>query len=302
MKKRNKFVLQVNGKDILLGQKTWIMGILNVTPDSFSDGGFYYKKDQAVDRGLEMIAEGADIIDIGGESTRPGSDPVPAQEEIRRVVPVIAELRKKTKALISVDTSKSEVAQKVLDAGADIINDISAFRFDPKMLPLLARWNVPVIIMHMKGIPKSMQNAPYYDDLLAEIKNFLDERITTATSYGIKKEKIIIDPGIGFGKRFEDNLKLINNLHYLNSLKRPILIGVSRKSFIGKILNLTEHARLEGTISSSVLSTVNGAHILRVHDVASVKKAVKVADAILNETLSPQPTDNEKEQKRIYVH
>jgi dihydropteroate synthase len=302
VKVRNKFILQVNGKDILFGQKTWIMGILNVTPDSFSDGGLYFKKDQAVDRGLEMVAEGADIIDIGGESTRPGSDPVHAQEEAKRVVPVIKGLRKKTKALISIDTSKSEVAQKALDAGADIVNDISAFRFDPKMLPLLTRWNVPVIIMHMKGIPKSMQNAPYYDDLLSEVKDFLEERISTATSCGIKKEKIIIDPGIGFGKRFEDNLTLINNLHLLNSIKRPILIGISRKSFIGKILNQTKHARLEGTIASSVLSSANVAHILRVHDVASVKKAVKVADAILNETLSPDPADNEKEQKRIYVH
>jgi dihydropteroate synthase len=299
---RKKFILQVNGKDILFGQKTWIMGILNVTPDSFSDGGLYLKKEHAVNRGLEMISEGADIIDIGGESTRPGSDPVPVQEEIKRVIPVVEELRKKTKTLISIDTSKSEVAQKALDAGADIVNDISAFRFDPKILPLLARWNVPVIIMHMKGTPKSMQNAPFYDDVLAEVRDFLKERITTASSYGIEREKIIIDPGIGFGKRVEDNLSLINNIHRLNSLKRPILVGISRKSFIGKILNQTEHARIEGTIASSVLSTVNGAHILRVHDVASVKKAVKVADSILNETMTFDKASNKKEQKSIYVH
>jgi dihydropteroate synthase len=170
------------------------------------------------------------------------------------------------------------------------------------MLPLLARWNVPVVIMHMKGIPKSMQNAPFYDDVLTEVKDFLKERITTATSYGIEKEKIIIDPGIGFGKRIEDNFTLINNIHFLNRLERPILLGISRKSFIGKILNLTEHVRLEGTIASSVLSAVNGAHILRVHDVGSVKKAVQVADSILNETIATDPASDKKEQKKIYVH
>ena len=229
---RKDFALQINGKNYILGCRTWIAGVINVTPDSFSDGSLYFDKDKAVERGLELVSEGSDMIDIGGESTRPGSEPISVKEELSRVIPVISALRKKTDAPISIDTTKSEVAEAALDAGANIINDISSLRFDPRMGPLAARRDVPVILMHMKGTPKTMQLNPSYENVIAEVKAFLKEKLETAQSYGIKKEKLIIDPGIGFGKRFEDNLTLIKNLSSLDDLGRPILVGISRKSFI----------------------------------------------------------------------
>lgn len=298
---RKKSILQVRGNRLLLGQKTWLMGIINVTPDSFSDGGLYFNKEKAVDRGLELAEEGADIIDIGGESTRPGSDFISTEEELMRTVPVISALRKKTDVLISVDTTKSEVAEAALDKGADIINDISSFRFDPKMLSLAAQKDIPVILMHMKGTPKNMQLNPFYEDLLAEIRGFLEERIATAQAYGIKKEKIIIDPGIGFGKSLKDNLTLIKSLKFLEPIDRPILIGISRKSFIGKILSLPPQERTEGTIASAVLSIINGAHILRVHDVEAVKRAVLVTEAIIDESMHPFSFSDNEEKKSSYV-
>jgi len=264
------------------------MGILNVTPDSFSDGGIYLDKKSAVQKGLQLIKDGADILDIGGESTRPGSHPVTAEEEKRRILPVISEIRKKTDALISVDTTKSEVLKSALDAGADILNDISAMRFDPKILGLASKQDIPVIIMHMKGTPRNMQESPEYDNVIQEIKTFLKQRITDALTAGIKKNKIIIDPGIGFGKRLKDNLKIISNLSAFSELGFPILIGVSRKSFIGDLLNLSPEKRIEGTIASSLISILQGAHILRVHDVSSLKKAVIVAEAIMKEGVSNQ--------------
>lgn len=297
-----EYILQVNGKDITFGPRTWIMGVINITPDSFSDGGRYFDKDKALERGFQLIEEGSDIIDIGGESTRPGSEPISPEEEIGRVVPLITALRKRTDTLISIDTTKSEVAQAALDAGADIINDISALRFDPRMAPLVAEEDVPVILMHMKGTPKTMQVNPTYEDVLLEVKAFLEESIDKAQASGIKKEKIIIDPGIGFGKRLKDNLVLINNLHMLEELERPILIGVSRKSFIGSILDSPPEERLEGTIASAVLSVIHGAHILRIHDVSSVKKAVRVAEAIMREDVSHQTPRECGEKKRDYVH
>ena len=296
-----KYILQVNGKNYTFDQRTWIMGVINVTPDSFSDGGLYFEKDKAVERGLELAEEGSDIIDIGGESTRPGSEPIPQEEELRRVIPVISALRKRTNTLISIDTTKSEVALAALDAGADIINDISSFRSDPNMLPVAAQKDAPVILMHMKGTPKTMQVNPFYENVLHEVKSFLKERLNSALAYGIKKEKIIIDPGIGFGKRFKDNLTLINHLHFLKDLDRPILVGISRKSFIGKILGLSPQERMEGTIASAVLSIVRGAHILRVHDVASIKKSVLVAETILNEDQLPGSLGNSREKKSSYV-
>ncbi len=278
------------------------MGVVNVTPDSFSDGGHYFDKDKAIKKGLHLVEEGSDIIDIGGESTRPGSKSIPAEEEILRTVPVITALRERTDVLISIDTTKSEVAKAALDAGADIINDISALRFDPRMAPLVAQEDVPVILMHMKGTPKTMQVNPTYADVLHEVKVFLEESIDKAQASGIKKEKIIIDPGIGFGKRLKDNLALINNLHILEELERPILVGVSRKSFIGTILDSPPEERLEGTIASAILSVIHGAHILRVHDVASVKKAVRVTEAIMREDFSHQASGECGEKKRDYVH
>ncbi len=284
-----------------MGQRTWIMGILNVTPDSFSDGGLYLDKNKAVKRGLELAEEGADIIDIGGESTRPGSNSISTEEELKRIIPVLSDLREKTDALISVDTTKSEVARAALDHGADIINDISALRFDPQMPPLAVNRDVPVVLMHMKGTPKTMQANPSYEDLLAEVKSFFKERLETAKTLGIKREKIIIDPGIGFGKRHNDNLLLIKNLRALEEFERPIMIGISRKSFIGKILNLPVLERIEGTIASAVLSIIHGAHILRVHDVAPIKRAVLVAEAILEENRNPDSSINNMEKNYNYV-
>lgn len=284
-----------------MGQRTWIMGILNVTPDSFSDGGLYLDKNKAVKRGLELAEEGADIIDIGGESTRPGSNSISTEEELKRIIPVLSDLREKTDALISVDTTKSEVARAALDHGADIINDISALRFDPQMPPLAVNKDVPVVLMHMKGTPKTMQANPSYEDLLAEVKSFFKERLETAKTLGIKREKIIIDPGIGFGKRHNDNLLLIKNLRALEEFERPIMIGISRKSFIGKILNLPVLERIEGTIASAVLSIIHGAHILRVHDVAPIKRAVLVAEAIMEENRNPDSSINNMEKNYNYV-
>jgi len=259
------------------------MGVLNITPDSFYDGGVYFDPARAVERGLELAADGADIIDVGGESTRPGADPVPAGEEQRRILPVIAALRKKTKALISVDTTKAEVAEAALASGADIINDISAGRFDVRMLPVAARSGAGLILMHMKGTPKTMQIDPHYEDVVAEVKAFLRERIDAAESCGIQRERIIIDPGIGFGKTFEDNLTLLNSLASLAELGRPVLVGISRKSFIGNILNLEAQERLEGTIAAAVVSVISGASLLRVHDLRAVKRAVTVAETILSQ-------------------
>ena len=277
------------------------MGILNITPDSFSDGGLYFDKARASAQGLMLIEEGADILDLGGESSRPGSDPISAEEEIRRVIPVIAAIRKESDVLISIDTTKMEVARAALEAGADIINDISAFRFEPEMLTFAQEKEVPVIFMHMLGMPKTMQANPFYKDVLKEVRAFLKERVATAKSMGIKKENIFIDPGIGFGKRLEDNFSIIKNLKFLEDIDQPILIGISRKSFIGNILNLPASERIEGTIAAAILSVLNGAHILRVHDVANVKKAVMVAEAIMSDISHPLETDCIERNQHSYA-
>jgi len=274
------------------------MGVVNITPDSFSDGGLYLDAEKAVEHGLTLDAEGADILDIGGESSRPGSDPVSAEEELRRVIPVISRLRPKTHALISIDTMKFDVARAALDAGADIINDISSFALDPRILRLAAERDTGFILMHMKGLPKTMQVKPFYENVVQEIRSYLAEKMEIAEAYGLKKDNIIIDPGIGFGKRHEDNLVLLNHLSAFSELGRPVLVGVSRKAFIGKILNTPPQDRLEGTIASSVISLVRGASILRVHDVKAVKRAALVAEAILNE----DPDKNFGEENTRHVH
>jgi dihydropteroate synthase len=278
---RKEALFQVKGTRHRLGGRTWIMGVLNVTPDSFYDGGRYFDPAAALDHGLSLVEDGADILDIGGESTRPGSDPVSAEEESRRVVPLIAALRRRTRALLSDDTTKFEVARAALDAGADIINDIDSASLDPRLLSLAAERDAGMILMHMKGVPKTMQTNPRYDDVVAEVRAFLAEKIDIAEAYGLSRDHLVLDPGIGFGKRLEDNLVIVRRLEAFAGLGRPVLIGVSRKSFIGKILNLPPDDRLEGTIAASVLSLVHGAHLLRVHDVRSVRRAALVADAIL---------------------
>ncbi|MDI6800754.1 MAG: dihydropteroate synthase [Thermodesulfovibrionales bacterium] len=262
-------------------KKTHIMGVLNVTPDSFSDGGLFFDKAKAVDHALRLIEQGADIIDIGGESTRPGSEPVSIQEEINRTIPVIEAISKNIKIPVSIDTYKAEVAKRALDAGASIVNDISGLRFDPDMPKVVADYKVPVIIMHIKGRPKDMQQNPVYEALIPEIVDYLRASVKIAMEAGIADDKIIIDPGIGFGKTFEHNLEIIKNLKEFTLLKKPIVIGVSRKAFIGKILgDVPPSERLEGTAAAVAISIFNGANIIRVHDVKEMAKVAKVADAI----------------------
>jgi dihydropteroate synthase len=260
--------------------RTLVMGILNVTPDSFSDGGRFLDADAAVEHGIRIVSEGADIVDVGGESTRPGSDPVPADHEIERVVPVIARLAEAVPHVpISIDTRKAEVAAAALDAGATIVNDVSAGR-DPEMLGLVAERRAAVVLMHMKGEPKTMQAAPVYDDVVDEVREHLRDRIEAAEFAGVDAERIAIDPGIGFGKDLEHNLELIRRVDELLELGRPLLVGPSRKRFIGTILDLPEDRRVEGTVGAVARMVARGAHIVRVHDVLEVSRAVRVIDAI----------------------
>ena len=254
-----------------------IMGILNVTPDSFSDGGRFLSPDAAVERALAMEKEGADIIDVGGESSRPGADPVPVEEELRRVLPVLERLRGKLRIPISIDTTKAEVAEAALRAGASIVNDISALRFDPAMAPLVAKFGAGLVLMHMLGTPKTMQQAPHYEDVVTEVRDFLAERAQYAQSQGIPREAIAVDPGIGFGKTVEHNLELLRRLPELVELGFPVLVGPSRKSFIGAILGLGVEERLEGTLAACAVAVVRGADILRVHDVKEVRRAADLA-------------------------
>jgi dihydropteroate synthase len=258
------------------------MGILNVTPDSFSDGDLYFDKEDAVAHGEAMAAAGADIIDIGGESSRPLSQPVPAEEEIRRVVPVIKKLTRRLSVPISIDTTKVQVTRQALDAGAVMVNDIGALRLDPAMADLVADRDVPVVLMHMQGTPETMQINPQYQDVIGEVKGFLADAVHGAEQAGIDRSKIIVDPGIGFGKTVTHNLRLIKDLLALQGLGVPILIGVSRKSFISKLLGPGEGRREVGTQAAVAAAALNGAHIVRVHDVERTRETLKLVDAIKN--------------------
>jgi dihydropteroate synthase len=262
-------------------KKTYIMGVLNVTPNSFSDGGLFFSEKKAIEHALRLIEDGADIIDIGGESTRPGSEPVSVEEEIRRTIPVIKAISREMKIPISIDTYKAGVARQALDAGASMVNDISGLRFDPDMPKVVAKYGVPVIIMHIKGRPKDMQQNPVYEALIPEIMDYLRASIQLAKKSGIPDDRIIIDPGIGFGKTFEHNLEIIKNLKEFTLLGKPVAVGVSRKAFIGKILgDVPPSERLEGTAAAVAISIFNGANIVRVHDVKEMAGVAKVADAI----------------------
>ena len=278
---KKEFVLNFRHRKYNFLERTHIMGVLNVTPDSFSDGGKFLSLDKAIAQALKMVEEGVDIIDIGGESTRPGSQPVTLKEETQRVIPVIETLVKKIQIPISVDTYKSQIALKAMEAGAELINDISGLRFDSEMVKLAAKYNVPVVIMHIKGTPQNMQESPYYENVLKEIKDYFEERVNFADSMGIQEQNLILDPGIGFGKRFEDNLAILKNLKEFKKLDRPILVGLSRKSFIGKILDLPVEERLEGSLGALACSIMQGANIARVHDVKESVRVAKVVDAIL---------------------
>lgn len=268
---------------------TRLLGILNVTPDSFSDGGLYADAGAALDRGLTMAGEGADAIDVGGESTRPGSDPVPEDEELRRVVPVVRALRKalertlrgsRGRVRISVDTSKARVAAAAIDAGADIVNDVTGLRGDPQMAPLLARTRTAVVLMHMRGTPRTMQASAGYADLMDELAAELNERLQSARSAGIEDARIVLDPGIGFAKTADHNLEILARLPLLAFLGRPLLIGVSRKSFLGALTGLPVDQRLEAGLAAGAAAVMNGASILRVHDVAATARMLGVLDAV----------------------
>ncbi|HEY4662750.1 MAG TPA: dihydropteroate synthase [Candidatus Humimicrobiaceae bacterium] len=274
--------LVIDKKKFNLDEDILIMGILNITPDSFYDGGFYFEKDKALRRIEVMVKEGADIIDVGGMSTRPGSIPVNPDEETKRIIPAIEYIKKNYDILISADTYRSEVARKAIDAGAHIINDISGLSMDPQMVKVIPERDVSVVIMHIKGTPENMQKNPEYENVMDEIYDYLEEKTDMATGSGIKPEKIIIDPGIGFGKTLEHNLEILNKVKELTVLGFPVLIGASRKSFVGGILDLPVEERLEGSIAAAVYSVVNGVNILRVHDVKETIRAVKVAKCIIN--------------------
>ena len=275
-----KTVWQCGARVFDLSGPTLVMGILNVTPDSFSDGGLWTDPDQAVAWALEMERQGADIIDIGGESTRPGARPVDGEEETARVAPIIAALRRQSEIAISIDTTKATVARRALEAGADIINDVSGLRGDPAMLDLAAATQAGLVVMHSQGAPADMQRNPRYDDVVAEIRTFFQERLATLGRAGIDSARIVFDPGIGFGKTVEHNLRLVARLGDLQTGAGPQLLGVSRKSFIGKTLNLETGDRLEGTLAAVAVGVWNGAVCVRVHDVAPARRVVDMVRAI----------------------
>lgn len=268
-----------------LSARTHIMGILNVTPDSFSDGGQFLDPERAVAQARQMVADGADIIDIGAESTRPGSEPVSLDDEWQRIEPVLRALTTGISVPISIDTYKSTIARRALKMGASIVNDISGLRFDPDMARTIAEFDAACVIMHIKGTPRNMQKDPHYDDVMAEIGQYLQDGIRIAEQNGVDPAKIILDPGIGFGKRFGDNVTIHRQLQDLQALGKPILFGSSRKSFLQPILGVGPSERLEGTVVSNVVAVLHGAHIIRVHDVKPLKRAMQTLDALVFNSL-----------------
>jgi len=283
---RQGFVLNFPRTRLDLTKKVAIMGILNLTPDSFYDGGKYKTKKEVLKRVEQMIEEGADIVDVGGESTRPGAERVSTEEEIKRTIPYIRKITSLFDIPLSIDTYKAKVAEEAIEAGAQMVNDISGLRFDPKMARIVSLHKVPLVIMHIKGTPKDMQNNPCYDSLMDEIISYLREGLEIATTAGIDKEKIIVDPGIGFGKRVEHNLFILKRLSELKVLGSPILIGVSRKSFIGKVLNLPLEERLAGSLAATCVAVLEGAKIVRTHDIKETREVVDLAEAILQSRVS----------------
>lgn len=277
---KNEIINYKIGKKSFDFNYAYVMGILNVTPDSFSDGGKYTDKSSAISYALDMIEEGVDIIDVGGESTRPGSDPVSEKEEIKRVIPVITEiLKKKSDAVISIDTTKAKVAEEALKNGALIVNDISGGTFEPEIFNIVRTFNAAMIIMHIKGKPKTMQDSPVYADVVSEVYDYLSAQSTIALNYGI--EKIIIDPGIGFGKRLEDNISVIERLEDFKSLGFPLMVGVSRKSFIGNILNLPIGDRDDATNTINSFSLLKGVRIIRTHNITKAVQTCKLFNALI---------------------
>ena len=283
---RSDFTLALRGRTLDLGGRTHIMGVLNVTPDSFSDGGMFADPGRAVEHARAMAAQGADLIDIGGESTRPGAEPLSEEEELRRILPVIERVAAETGIPVSVDTYKANVARRALAAGASIVNDISGLRFSPDMARVAADHGAAVVIMHIKGTPRDMQANPVYEDLLGEITGYLEAGIELALRAGVPRDRILVDPGIGFGKTKEHNLAIIAGLDELRVLGCPVVLGTSRKRFIGAVLDAPDPKdRVEGTAATVALGIAAGAHIVRVHDVAAMTKVARMTDAIVKSTI-----------------
>jgi dihydropteroate synthase len=273
---------EIAGRSYDVSRNGMVMGVLNVTPDSFSDGGEFFARENAIEQGIRMAGEGAQIIDVGGESTRPGSDPIPVEEELARVLPVIESLRGKVSALISVDTTKAQVAASALDAGAVIVNDVSGGRADAGMLALISERGAALIIMHMQGAPRTMQLHPHYDDVVAEVADFFRQQYRVAIGCGINPMAIAFDPGIGFGKTLAHNLQLLRNLRQLRIEDRPLVVGVSRKAFLGKLIGGGEVPdRIAPTVAMTSLLRARGANVLRVHDVKPNVSALRVTEALL---------------------
>ena len=280
---RRAYVLRARDKRLELGRRTRVMGVVNITPDSFFDGGRFFERSKAVECCLQLVESGADIIDLGGESSRPGAEPISVQEELERVLPVLQEVRKQVPVLISVDTCKSEVAREALKEGADIVNDISAFRLDSEMPRVVKEWDAAVVLMHMRGTPQIMQELPSSEDILEEVQTDLQAAVSKASENGIPEESIIIDPGIGFGKTVEDNCRILNRLSFLESFDLPVLVGTSRKSFLGGILGIPAQDRIWGSAASVAVAIMRGAHIVRLHDVAEMNQVAQITDAIMTE-------------------
>lgn len=291
MTKRKVFRLKLRSRTLVLGQRTLVMGVLNVTPDSFSDGGEFLDSRKAARHALQLERDGADILDIGAESTRPGSRGVSAAEELRRLLPVLESLRGRLKIPISVDTRKSSIAEIALGAGAEIINDISGLTHDPRMAQIVACHRVPIILMHMRGTPETMQTKPFARDVMADVTRGLRRSVAIARSAGVAKSRILIDPGVGFGKRFEQNYELLRKLPELAKLGYPLLVGTSRKGFLGRTLARDGNPaptgkRIWGTAATLTAAIFGGAHIVRVHDVAEMVQVARVADHVLASTMS----------------
>jgi len=287
MFQRRKFKLKLPRRTLVLGERTLVMGVLNVTPDSFSDGGLYLDQSAAVARALDIERAGADILDVGGESTRPGSHGISSEEELRRILPVLEKLRGRLKIPVSVDTSKADVAEAAAAAGAEILNDVTALRRDPRLAEIARRRKLPLILMHMRGDPRTMQKLPFAPDVWRDVANGLRRAVAAARRAGLPKSQLILDPGIGFGKSYAQNYELLARLPELARLGFPLLLGTSRKSFIGRVLEqvlavspVPEASRLWGTAATVAASVLGGAHIVRVHDVAEMVQVVRVADAI----------------------
>ncbi len=282
---RSSFIFRAREKTVELGERTRLMGVVNVTPDSFFDGGRFLERSQAIEHSLSLVEAGADILDLGADSSRPGAESVPVGEELDRLLPVLQEVRKRVCVPISVDTSKPAVAREALKEGADIVNDITAFRCDPEMPRIVSEWDAGVVLTHMRGTPKTMQERPFSENILEEIQTDLQVAISKACQNGIARERIIIDPGIGFGKSLEDNCRILNRLSFLEGFRLPILIGTSRKSFLGKMLDQPAAERIWGTAASVVVAILRGVHIVRVHDVVEMNQVARVTDVILAESL-----------------